>query len=92
MKNIMFILIFTVVFLSCKKTTPTTPTTTTDNVITGNISGKTIQYDQYGHTLTSGLNGINVSLDNSTVTAVTNNSGNYTLQGVRPGVVYYNVF
>jgi len=90
MKNIAFALICIVVFLSCKKTTPTTSTTTTDNVVTGNISGKTTQIDQYGNTPSSGLNGVTVSLDNSTVTAVTDNSGNYILQGVKPGV--YTIF
>ena len=90
MKKAIFIFICLAGIISCKKDIKTTePAPTTNNVITGNITGSTVQYSQYseyGNELKTGLNGVTVSLDNDNVTATTDEAGNYTLVGVKPGI------
>lgn len=84
MKNLIILpaLVSFLLIASCKKKETATETP----VATGTIAGKTSQYDQYGNLLSTGLNNVTIFLDNDNVTAVTDNSGNYSLEGVKPGI------
>lgn len=86
MKNLLCLAAFILLLSSCKKKGTSTSETT------GNISGKVTQYNQYGETMTNDLNNVVVRLDNDAVASLTDNGGNYTLSGVRPGIytIYFS--
>lgn len=89
MKKIAILFICLAIIFSCKKDSKPVETTTTNSgteVIKGNITGSTVQYNQYGEELKTGLNSVTVSLDNDNVTAITDEAGKYTLIGVKPGI------
>ena len=84
MKKILFSLLAMLLITSCKKKE--------SDPITGEISGNVKQYDQYGEQLSAGRSGVVVTINNSNVTATTDESGNYTLKKVPQGVytIYFN--
>jgi hypothetical protein len=87
MKHLLYLPLILILIGSCKKKKAADPES---QVATGSITGKTTQFSQYGEKLTTGLNNVTVSLDNDVTTTVTDNAGNYTLSGVKPGI--YTIF
>jgi len=94
MKKITFIFICLTIIFSCKKDDKPVENNNTNNtnsnVINGNISGSIKQFNQNGELLSSGLNGVTITLDNDNVSTTSDTSGKYNLQGVKPGI--YTIF
>jgi hypothetical protein len=89
MKNICFAGCFAILcFFSCKKEkTPEEPElpAPTPAPVTGQLSGKVNHFDEFGTLYTAGLNSTTVSIENQTVTGVTDGNGVYSFQGIVSG-------
>jgi hypothetical protein len=95
MKKTIFCICALMALVSCKKEKiegpagPQGPAGNNGNVPSGAIAGKVRQYDQHGIEYTTGLNTTTVSLEGTTMSSVTDVTGNYTISNVPPGV--YNL-
>lgn len=65
---------------------PAGPSGSNGTAGTGVITGKVEQQDQYNVPYTTGLNTSTVSIDGTTITAMTDAAGNYTLSNLGAGV------
>lgn len=89
------ILCLSAVLSSCKKDTvegpqgPQGPSGSNGSAPTGTLAGKARQFDEYGVEMSTGLNTTTVSVDGTTLSTVTDASGNYSIPNVSPGV--YNI-
>jgi hypothetical protein len=74
-------------FSACKKdvTGPAGPQGPPGTAYTGSITGFVSLYDQYGTKQTTNIANINVSIDNTTKTSLTDNSGKYSFSNLSTG-------
>lgn len=92
MKKIFLSLCCVSILISCKKEVVEGPQGpqgipgTNATAGTGTISGSVRQYDTYSNLVLTNLNTTTVSIDGSTLSAVTDASGNYSLTNVPNGV------
>lgn len=83
MKKLIYVSLCVLALSNCTKKNTTT---IVESPATGTISGNTEQYNQYGELLKTGLNNVTVTLDNDPASTTTDEYGNYTLSGIKPGV------
>ncbi len=95
MKKIILSALCIIALASCKKETIEGPqgpagtngtNGTNGSGTTGTIIGKLKQYDQYGVPYTTGLNTVTVSVETTTISAVTDATGTFTISNLAPGV------
>ncbi|MDP3556422.1 MAG: hypothetical protein Q8T03_03545 [Bacteroidota bacterium] len=89
MKNIILSFICVMALGSCKKEKVEGPQGAQGNPgngISGNISGKITQVNQFNTNYSSGLNTTTVSIDGTSLSTITDIIGNYTLSSVPPGI------
>ncbi|MBL7932727.1 MAG: hypothetical protein JNL60_12535 [Bacteroidia bacterium] len=91
-KHILNIFICLLMFTACKKTGPDGPVGDQGpagfpgSQATGTISGKITQFDEFAAELKTHLNTVTVSVKGTTLSAVTDETGVYTISSVPPGV------
>lgn len=81
MKKIVLLLSVVALTYSCKKE----PVPTPEPAKTGNLSGKVIQYDQFGSPYTTGLNTTLVTMVGKNLSATTDVNGNYNFSNIASG-------